>query len=195
MKIELVYYLLLARYSNSVIASSDENRFKYQLFSMMFQYGPAWNKELEIQKEIRETSIEDFQLGSTNIVNAAENPSVEPSTQYLKELPYINHQNVSKTQRSKADAYALVLSLLKEDVTETFISRFQKLFLKIVQPERPLWYITYEDGVTDEGNIYDGVTLHGNFRNRYFSQIFPTFEDFKAEWENTPFAKYLLGGN
>ena len=139
----IIFYLLYARYGNSSIASSDENQFKYKLFAIMFQYGPAWAKELQIQKEIRATNIEDFQLGTKNITNNASNPSTTPTTSTLEELPYINQQNTSTTKRSLADGYALMLSLLKEDVTETFIKRFQKLFLNIVAPESPLWYADY----------------------------------------------------
>lgn len=139
----LIFYLLYARYGNSSIASSDENQFKYKLFSMVFQYGPAWAKELQIQKEIRSRNVEDFQLGTKNITNNAQNPSSAPSTSTLEELLYINQQNTSTTKRSIADGYALMLSLLKEDVTETFIKRFQKLFLTVVEPQSPLWYADY----------------------------------------------------
>lgn len=142
---DLVFMLLYARYGNSNIASSDENRFKQQLFSIIFQYGPTWQKELSIQKEIRTLSIDAFQEGTRNTVNNATNPSTQPSTVDTEELPYVNQQNVSKTKRSKADGYALMLSLLKEDVTEDFIRRFQKLFLNIVEPELPLWYETYPE--------------------------------------------------
>lgn len=138
--ISLIFYLLYSRYGNSNVASSDENQFKYKLFSYIFQYAPTWQKELQLQKEIRSKSIEDFQLGNTNIVNNANNPSGAPSTQTLEELLYINAQNVSKTKRGLADGYALILSLLKEDVTENFIARFRNLFLTIVAPELPLWY-------------------------------------------------------
>lgn len=140
---EVLYFLLYARYGNSHIASSDENQFKYKLFSIVFQYGPTWQKELSIQQELRIANFDDFRQGTTNIVNNANNPSVEPTTQTLNELPYINQQNVSKVTRSKADGYALLLSLLKKDVTEDFIKRFQYLFLTIVAPEKPLWYVDY----------------------------------------------------
>lgn len=192
MKLDLIYYLLMAKYANSVIASSDENRFKYQLYSIIFQYGPTWAKELEVQKDIRKLTIEDFQKGSVNIVNNAQNPSTQPAGELLE---FINSQNVSKITRSKADGYALMLSLLKDDVTESFLKRFQKLFLTIVQPEKPFWYVTDADGTeqqTDLGNLYGGVSLYGNFRQRYFSQIFPTFEEFEEEWNETVFAEYLM---
>lgn len=139
---ELIFMLLYSRYGNSSIASSDENRFKYQLFSLIFQYGPTWAKELQIQKEVRALEIDELRKGTSNLVNNASNPSGSPSTQSTDEIPFINQQNVSKTTRSIADGYALLLSLLKDDVTENFIKRFQKLFLNVVEPERPLWYVT-----------------------------------------------------
>lgn len=197
MNLELIYYLLYSRYGNSVIASSDQNRFKFQLFSTIFQYGPTWAKELDIQKKIRETDISEFQKGNTNLINQAANPSMEPSTQTRDELPYINSQNVSKTTRSIADGYALVLSLLKEDVTESFLKRFQKLFLTVVEPESASWYITYPDDYnyeaveTSPGNTYDGVTMTKNFRNMYFTQIYSDFESFESDWNETIFSKEI----
>lgn len=140
--IELIFYLLYSRYGNSSIASSDENQFKYKLFSIMFQYGPTWKRELEIQKKVRALTEDELREGTRSTVNNAANPSTAPSTVDTEELPYVNQQNVSKVKRSKVDGYALVLSLLKDDVTEEFIRRFQKLFLNIVEPERPLWYVT-----------------------------------------------------
>lgn len=140
--IELIFYLLYSRYGNSSIASSDENQFKYKLFSIMFQYGPTWKRELEIQKKVRALTEDELREGTRNTVNNAANPSTAPSTVDTEELPYVNQQNITKVKRSKVDGYALVLSLLKDDVTEEFIKRFQKLFLNIVEPERPLWYVT-----------------------------------------------------
>ena len=143
--VALVFYLLYARYGNNPIANRDINQWKFKVFSVMFQYGPTWEKELSIQKEVRALNIEDLRKGTTNIINNAVNPSTTPSTQDTNELPYVTQQNVSKNTRSIADGYALLLSLLKDDVTEVFLKRFQKLFLTIVQPELPLWYKDYSE--------------------------------------------------
>ena len=43
-----LYYLLYARYGNSHIASMDENQFKYKVQSIVFMYGPTWEKRLEL---------------------------------------------------------------------------------------------------------------------------------------------------
>ena len=142
---QTLFYLLYGSYGNDVIASSDINRFKYKLFSIIFQYGPNWEKQLEIQNKLRGLTEEDIRLGSRQIYNTAQNPSTEPSTNTTDELQYINNQNVTKNQRGVLEGYATLLSLLRTDVTQEFLNRFRKLFLTIVQPEEPLLYITEVD--------------------------------------------------
>ena len=138
-----LYYLLYSRYGNSCIASSDENQFKYKLFSTIFMYGSAWQKRLEIQKKLLELTDEELVKGTTAIYNSALNPSTSPSTQSMEELQYINSQNTTKYKKSKLEGYASLYALIETDVTEEFISKFKKLFITVVEPEEPLWYPTY----------------------------------------------------
>lgn len=147
-----LYYLLYARYGNSTIASSDENQFKYKVFTLIFMYGPTWEKRLEIQEQIRQPGfIDELMQGSTAIHNHAFNPETAPSTQTTQELSFINEQNVQKYKRSVGEAYSLLVNLLETDVTAYFLDRFKDLFLKIVEPELPLWYITQLENIPDEG--------------------------------------------
>lgn len=141
-----LYYLLYARYGNSNITSSDENQFKYKVFSTIFSFGPTWEKRLEVQKELREMDLEELRESAKAIYNHSYNPSTLPSTDTVDELLTINDQNVTKHKRSKTDAYALLLSLLETDVTTAFIDKFKKLFITIVEPELPLWYVTDVEG-------------------------------------------------
>ena len=138
-----LYYLLYARYGNSCIASSDENQFKYKLFSTIFMYGPAWQKRLEIQGKLLGLSDEEIVKGTTAIHNSALNPSTTPTTQSLEELDYINAQNTTKYKKSKIEGYATIYGLIESDVTEEFVEKFKKLFITVVEPEKPLWYATY----------------------------------------------------
>lgn len=142
---QTLYYLLYGRYGNDIVASSDTNRFKYALFSVVFQYGPNWEKQLEIQDKLRGMSEEDLLTGSKQIYNSADNPSTEPSTDTTDELQYIKAQNVTKSKKGKLDAYMTLLMLLKTDVTQEFITKFKKLFLSVVQPENALYYVTDEE--------------------------------------------------
>lgn len=138
--IETLYYLLYARYGNSNIASSDENQFKYKLFSTIFMYGPAWQKRLEVQNKLMELTDDEITKGATAIYNQALNPSQAPTTQTLEELNYINQQNTTKYKKSKLEGYAILEELIKTDVTEQFIGKFKKLFITVVEPDYPLWY-------------------------------------------------------
>lgn len=137
-----LYYLLYARYGNSSVASSDENQFKYKLWTIIYSYGPSWEKRVEIQKNLRELTENDLITGATTIYNHSFNPSTAPSTSTLDELTTIDDQNTTKAKRSKLDAYAYLWDLLDTDVTTEFLNRFQNLFLRIVEPELPLWYVT-----------------------------------------------------
>lgn len=282
----VLFYLLYSRYGNNTIASSDITRFKYKMFGTVWQYGPTWEKKLDIQKMLREfteaqilsgegfTSESDNTVTSTTtgqknstldktgsgtktsdstseanktlsgtskntnvtdqdtadstttntsgtstangtkIKNYAENPSTEPATSADTPFNYINRQEYEKdsstgtnsadttvtgsgtldstvtsngetsgtekgttkgnikdtysdtgkdtlaqndsstrsdtgkdTLRSnktkgKLEAYAMLWDMLKDDVTGEFLNRFRPLFLTIVQPEEPLYYIT-----------------------------------------------------
>lgn len=138
----LLFYLLYARYGNSVIASFDETQFKYKIFSTIFMYGPAWEKRLEVQKKVRELSEEDIIKGSKRVNNRSYNPSVAPTTDTLEELTTINEQYVDGWKKSKLEGYANLLAIVDTDVTEEFIGKFKKLFITIVEPNLPLWYRT-----------------------------------------------------
>lgn len=148
-----LYYLLYSRYGNSVIASSDTNRFKYDLFATIFSYAPTWEKRLDVQEKLRELSDAELITGQTTINNHSFNPSTAPSTSTLDELTTINEQVTQKGKRDKLTAYVELSRALWTDVTEQFLDKFQKLFLIILQPEIPLWYAT---PVIDDYIIGDG---------------------------------------
>ena len=146
--ITTLYYLLYARYGNSHIVNSDENQFKYRLFSTIFMYGPTWEKRLDVQNKLRGLTDKELIEGTKQINNHSYNPSTEPSTDDTEELPTTNEQTSTKYKKSKMDAYAILIALLETDVTEEFVAKFKKLFLSIVEPQNPLWYIT-EQGEQD----------------------------------------------
>ena len=156
-----LYYLLYAYYGNSVIASSDLNRFRYNLFSIIWQYGPTWEKRVEIQKKLRELTDDEIFTGSKQIANHALNPSTAPSTASLEELTYVDAQNTMSWKRSKLEGYNQLMSLLDNDVSSDFLRQFRKLFLTIVEPEAPLYFVTddAEEEVV-EAVIYDGGKIN-----------------------------------
>lgn len=147
--LQTLFYLLYARYANNPIANWDENQWKFKIFSVIFQYGPTWEKRLEIQQTLRNMSEADLMSGSKAIYNHAYNPSTAPSTQGLTELEYINDQNTSNQKRGKLDAYAFLWSLLEVDVTEEFLDKFKHCFKQFVRPEHPTIFVTDLDEEED----------------------------------------------
>lgn len=145
--VNTLYYLLYSYYGNSSIASSDENRFIYNLMSLIFQFGPTWEKRLEIQDAIQQLDLtqEDWLEGAKLILNTSLNPSVGPNTDTSEFLDTINQQNVSKQKRGKLEGYAMLMNLLETDVTGQFLARFKPLFRTFVSPQRPLLYETEEE--------------------------------------------------
>jgi hypothetical protein len=142
-EVETIYYLLYARYGNSHIAYTDENQFKYALYSVIWQYGPTWKKRLDVQEQLRqlEYSYEENGIfhGGKAIYNHSYNPSSAPTT---SELLTINDQNTTNYKKSQMEGYSQLLSLLETDVTGEFIDKFKKLFIVVTAPDYPLYYTT-----------------------------------------------------
>lgn len=63
-----LYYLLYGKYGNSPIANMDENQFKYKLFSIIWQYGPTWEKRLDIQSILRNFTEADLKAGAIRLL-------------------------------------------------------------------------------------------------------------------------------
>ena len=51
----------------------------------------------------------------------------------------------TKLKKSKAEAYAALIPFLKDNIVEDFIDKFKVLFLVVVEPQEPLWYVSDEE--------------------------------------------------
>ena len=132
--LQILYYLLYSKFGNSPIANYDENQFKTKLGAVIWQYGPAWEKRLDIQAAIKDLDADDIIKGAKATHNHAFNPATEPSTVDTEELNYVNDQNVTKYEKSLMDAYGQLWSLIATDVTDEFLARFKPLFKTFVKP-------------------------------------------------------------
>ena len=144
-----LFYLLYSRYGNSTIASSDENRFKFDLFGTVFSYAPSWARKVRLQESLRTLSEDDLRAGSFAKHNHAFNPSTAPTTDVLDE---INEQNTTDYKKDKMSAYAMLDTLLATDITQSFLDKFKKLFRTGVVLGVPLWY---ETNIEQEDNNND----------------------------------------
>lgn len=141
---ETLFYLLYARYGNSTLAFTDVEQFKYNVFALIFMYGPTWEERLNLQEKLRSLTDEEIMQGSLSIYNNALNPGTTPKTTDTEELSFINSQNTSKHKRSKIEAIGYKWELLATDVTEAFLSKFRSLFRKVLDPMNGVFYKTTE---------------------------------------------------
>ena len=144
--LKTLYYLLYAKYGNNHITNLDEDQWICKVFSVIFEYGPTWEKRLSIKSKLRNISDADLLKGAKAIYNHAYNPSTTPSTASLTELTYINDQNTTNYVKSEMDAYTQLWNLLATDVTEAFLSRFSVLFKKFISPFVKIEEDTQESG-------------------------------------------------
>lgn len=134
--IKLTYALLSAKYDESHIATYDVVSFQDKVYSIIFQFAPAWSRQMDIQKALRGLSEEDLRSGGVQKVTSGYNPSTVPGTANSDtEIETVNAQNLSKRTKSKADAYAGLLALLDTDLTEAYIRRFSKLFMTVIDTD------------------------------------------------------------
>lgn len=136
-EITTLYYLLYSKYGNSSIASSDEYRFRFELFTTVFSYAPAWARKIKLQESLRNLTEDELREGSFAKHNHAYNPSTEPTTDIIEE---VNEQNTSDYKKDKVSAYAMLNATLATDVTQTFLGEFGKLFRRGIILGVPLWY-------------------------------------------------------
>lgn len=106
--LQTLFLLLMGRYGNNPIANRDLGQWHIKLFSVVFQYGPTWEKRLEIQEKLRKLSDDELVRSSKAIYNRAYNPDSNPGTASLEELPYINDQSTSAVIRPKLESYGIL---------------------------------------------------------------------------------------
>lgn len=127
-----LYYLLMARYANNPIANESETVFRIKLESIVFQFGGAWEKKLDIQNKILKLTDEDIERGATMVYNHAMNPDTAPATDALEALGYINDQNTSTSKKSKIDALGTLWGAIRTDVSKLFIDKFNVCFRQFI---------------------------------------------------------------
>jgi hypothetical protein len=142
----VIYSLLVAKYGKNPIANKDSDLFKNKVYSVLFKYGPTWNKKLDLQKKLRALTDTELMLGTTTIYNRASNPEQAPTTDTLDELTYINDQNTQKFKKNKSQAYAELYSILRDDITDSFINQFRYCFRNIVAGD----YVYMEEEEEDD---------------------------------------------
>lgn len=139
--LNLIWLLMVGRFADSTIKPYNTyGAFQIRFMSRVWQHAPAWKKELDIQNKLRSMSLDEgspIYEGSKAIYNTALNPGTQPTQE---ELNYINSQNTTKYKKSKLEGLAILTDLMKKDVTEEFLRRFDDFFKTIIYSGRTLLY-------------------------------------------------------
>lgn len=138
--IRTLFYLLYGRYGSDHIIGTNLRQWEYRFWGMVFQYGPAWERRLEVQKRVRELSEEDLRAGDLSINNLAYNPGTAPQTTSDEIIKGIAQQNAGVKKRSILGGYSLLETLLASDVSEEFLDHFKELFKPLLYSGIPYLY-------------------------------------------------------
>ena len=131
-----LFYLLYARYGNSHTYYTDSTQFKYNVYSLVFMYGPTWEKRIELQSKLRALKDDELTEGTTATHTHADNPG----TLNLDSINYIDSENKTKYKKSKIEGIAMAEQLLTADVTRDFLNKFAKLFIRIIGLYEPIYF-------------------------------------------------------
>lgn len=133
----MLYYLLYAKYGESHIVNRNEDQWKLEMFSRIYQYGGIWEKKLYVRDNLLAMTDEELREGGHDIINHATNPNTDPNTEIIAR---IDGQSVNKHRRSKVEGYAILMSMLDEDITRDFLKKFENMFLKFLGRDEPLGF-------------------------------------------------------
>ena len=146
----ITYYLLLGRYANSPIYTTDTDQFKVKLLTVIYEYGKLYFARRDIQEKIMAITDEEASKGTKAIYNQANNPNEAPTTESLEEIEYINQQNTTGYKYSKLESLERKYNALRSDATEDFLKKFLHLFLLSIYPQKPILYLDEDDDEEDD---------------------------------------------
>ena len=138
--VSTLYWLLYSRHGEDPIAGTNPGMTMMKMMSIIFSYGPAWSKKLEIQYKLRKLQEDDILTGSNAIYNRADHPG-QPIPNADGIISAINEQNTQKHKKGKVEGYSQLQEMLTTDVTGPFLSHFDNCFRKSVAPDMRRLYV------------------------------------------------------
>lgn len=183
-----LYYLLFARYGNNPIANYDETQFKYKVFSIIFQYGPTWEKRLSVQSTLRGLQLSDLiddgglsELfthtgnSSSNTSNAGTNSKVSSS----------NTSNTGNVSTSGNNSTENIKNNALNPGTTPAVNAYE-----------PLTYINAQEA-TKKNDLLSGVTtndLHSSLAGNESSNISGNASSVSTDAANNNVSRTLTAG-
>lgn len=124
-----IYNHLLARYYNWHYVYLDDLGIALNTMHTIHDFYPNTRERLELAKQIRELSIEDFKKSGVMINSTGSNPKTHDKMDELIDL--VDSQDASFQLKSKEQAIRAKFMSLMDGIMDDFIDRFQDQFAKL----------------------------------------------------------------
>lgn len=124
-----IYYHLLAAYYNWHYIYMDDLGIALNTMHIIEDYYPNCKERLNLVKQMRDLSIEEFEKSGININSQGSNPKIATEMDELIDL--VDSQNASFQLKSKEQSLRAKFMALYDGVMEEFIDRFNPLFVKL----------------------------------------------------------------
>lgn len=143
-----IYNHLLADYYDWHFIYPDDLGITLNTFKIIDEYYPNVKVRLELVKELRNMTVEEFEKSGITISSQGQNPKIRKEMDEL--IDFVDSQNASFQLKSKEQTLRAKFMSLYDGVMDEFISRFKPLFVKLYSGVNDYIYINCEEEGNDE---------------------------------------------
>lgn len=123
------YYRLMARFYNWHFIYLDDLGITLNVFKIVADYYPNVLVRLDILKELRGLSLEDFKSSGISISSSGQNPKI--ATQMSELIDLVDSQTASFTLKSQEQVLRAKFNSLYDGIFDDFLDKFQDIFVKL----------------------------------------------------------------
>ena len=124
-----IYYNMRAAYYNWHFIYMDDLGISDNVFRIIKEYFPNCKERLNLVKQLRDMSLEEFKQSGIFIDSQGSNPKIEKQMGELIDL--VDSQNASFQLKSQEQVLKAKFASLYDGVMEQFVDRFKPLFVKL----------------------------------------------------------------
>ena len=124
------FRLIFNEYASNHLSMQEED-FKNRFANDLYTYAKEFEKTTEVINKMMGLSETDIAFDTTSIMNIANIPEYESSTD-VEEVNFVSQQQKNITKKGKVQITREELSLKRAYTTKTFLKRFRHLFIKII---------------------------------------------------------------
>lgn len=138
-----IYNHLLARYYNWHYVYLDDFGIALNTMHTIHDFYPNTKERLNIAKQIRDLSVEEFSKSGITIMSNGSNPKTRTNMDELIEL--VDSQEANFQLKSKEQALRAKFASLVDGIMDDFVDRFQDQFVKLYSGVNNYIYMNEEE--------------------------------------------------